>query len=260
MVTGARRFPRNMAENTLREQVAIVTGASHGIGEAIARQLAQLGATVVLAARNRSRLEEIARNWGAEGLPVRIRPTDVRRAEEIEALVHSTVAPPGPGERSEGGLGRLDIIVNNAGIGCFGRPLHELPPADWQAVMETNLRPAYLLMRAAVPHMIRRQSGHIINIASLAAHNPVPQGAAYAASKWGLKGLTVSAAEELRGYGIRVSLVCPGSVDTDLVPDRGKNRAAMLQAEDVAHVVAMLVTQAPQSFVSEVLMRPTHKP
>lgn len=228
----------------------MVTGASRGIGEAIAHRLATLGATVVLAARSRSRLEEIARDWAAEGLQVRIRPTDVRRAEEIEALI---AAAAGDG-------GRLDILVNNAGIGSFGRPLHELPPAEWDAVMETNVRAAYLALRAAAPHMIRRQSGHIINIASLAAHNPVPQGAAYAASKWALKGLTISAAEELRGQGIRVSLICPGSVDTDLVPDRGKNRAAMLQAEDVAHAVAMLVTQAPRSFVSEILLRPTHKP
>ncbi len=239
-----------MAENNLKEQVAIVTGASHGIGEAVARRLAALGARVVLAARNRSRLEEIARDWAAEGLDATARPTDVRSPAEVEALVAETAAA----------RGRVDILVNNAGIGCFGPPLHELGLEEWDAVMATNLRGAYLALRAVAPHMIRRQSGHIINISSLAAHNPVPRGAAYAASKWGLKGMSISAAEELRAYGIRVSLICPGSVDTDLVPDRGKNRAAMLQPEDVAHVVALLVTQAPQSFVSEVLMRPTHKP
>lgn len=239
-----------MAENILQEQVCIITGASHGIGEAVARCLAAMGGRVVLAARNRARLEEMAHEWSAEGLDVTARPTDMRRPEEVEGLIAGTVAA----------HGRVDVLVNNAGIGAFGTPLHELAPEDWQAVMETNLRGPYLALRAVAPHMIRRQSGHIINISSLAAHNPVPKGAAYAASKWGLKGMTISAAEELRAYGIRVSLVCPGSVDTDLVPDRGRNRAVMLQPDDVAHVVAMLVTQNPQSFVSEVLMRPTRKP
>jgi NAD(P)-dependent dehydrogenase (short-subunit alcohol dehydrogenase family) len=108
--------------------------------------------------------------------------------------------------------------------------------------------------------MIAARSGHIINISSLAGKNALPNGAAYAASKWGLNGLTYSVAEELRGHNIRVSVVCPGSVNTELSPHLGKDPAKMLQPEDVAHAVAMLVTQAPQSFVSEVLLRPTQKP
>lgn len=239
-----------MAETPLKEQVAIVTGASHGIGEAIARTLADLGAEVVLAARNRERMEELARNWSARQAKVRVHPVDLRQPAAVEELIHATVRA----------TGRLDILVNNAGIGSFGQPLHEMPPAVWDAIMETNLRAVYLAVRAAAPYMIQRQTGHIINISSLAAHNPVPNGAAYAASKWALNGLTYSIAEELRGYGIRASVVCPGSVDTDLVPDRVKDRRKMLQAQDVAHVVAMLVTQAPQSFASEVLIRPTMKP
>jgi short-subunit dehydrogenase len=108
--------------------------------------------------------------------------------------------------------------------------------------------------------MIERRSGHIINISSLAGKNALPNGAAYAASKWGLNGLSYSIAEELRGHGIRVSVVCPGSVDTELSPHSGKDSNKMLKPDDVAHVVAMLVTQAPQSFASEVLLRPTQKP
>jgi short-subunit dehydrogenase len=108
--------------------------------------------------------------------------------------------------------------------------------------------------------MIHAKSGHIINISSLAGKNPVPNGAAYAASKWGLNGLSYSVAEELRGYNIRVSVVCPGSVDTELSPHTGKDANKMLRPDDVGHVVGMLVTQAPQSFVSEVLIRPTQKP
>jgi 3-oxoacyl-[acyl-carrier protein] reductase len=108
--------------------------------------------------------------------------------------------------------------------------------------------------------MIRARSGHIVNISSLAGKNPLPNGAAYAASKWGLNGLSYSVAEELRGYNVRVSVVCPGSVGTELSPHTGKDHSRMLQPDDVAHVVAMLVTQAPQSFASEVLLRPTLKP
>jgi len=108
--------------------------------------------------------------------------------------------------------------------------------------------------------MIRNRGGHIINISSLAGKNALPNGAAYAASKWGLNGLSYSVAEELRSHNIRVSVVCPGSVDTSLSPHEDKDKNKMLRPEDVAHVVAMLVTQAPQSFASEVLLRPTQKP
>jgi NAD(P)-dependent dehydrogenase (short-subunit alcohol dehydrogenase family) len=157
-------------------------------------------------------------------------------------------------------LGRLDILVNNAGVGGFGGPLHQLPPQSWDQVLNTNLRGVYYCIRAFAPMMIRARAGHIINISSLAGKNAWPNGAAYAASKWGLNGLSYSVAEELRTHNIRVSVVCPGSVDTELSPHAGKDKTKMLQASDVAHVVSMLVTQAPQSFVSEVLMRPTQKP
>ena len=114
--------------------------------------------------------------------------------------------------------------------------------------------------RSFAPMMVRAKNGHIINISSLAGKNPLPNGAAYAASKWGLNGLSYSVAEELRGHNIRVSVVCPGSVDTELSPHAGKDSRKMLKPDDVAHVVGMLVTQAPQSFVSEILLRPTMKP
>jgi NAD(P)-dependent dehydrogenase (short-subunit alcohol dehydrogenase family) len=145
-------------------------------------------------------------------------------------------------------------------VAGFGGPLHQLPPESWDQVLNTNLRGVYFCIRAFAPMMIRARSGHIINISSLAGKNALPNGAAYAASKWGLNGLTYSVAEELRVHNIRVSVVCPGSVDTELSPHAGKDKSKMLQPEDVAHAVAMLVTQAPQSFVSEILLRPTQKP
>ena len=126
--------------------------------------------------------------------------------------------------------------------------------------MNTNLRGVYYCIRSLAPIMIKTGNGHIINISSLAGKNALPNGAAYAASKWGLNGLTYSVAEELRAHNIRVSVICPGSTNTEFSPHPGKNNEKMLQAADVAHVVAMLVTQAPQSFASEVLLRPTQKP
>jgi len=151
-------------------------------------------------------------------------------------------------------------LVNNAGVGAFAAPLHELTPEDWEKVLNTNLRGVYFCIRSFAPMMIRAKTGHIINISSLAGKNALPKGAAYAASKWGLNGLTYSVAEELRSHNIRVAVVCPGSVDTELSPHTGKDPNKMLKPDDVAHAVAMLVTQAPQSFVSEILLRPTQKP
>jgi 3-oxoacyl-[acyl-carrier protein] reductase len=157
-------------------------------------------------------------------------------------------------------FGHLDVLVNSAGIGSFGVQLHQLPADDWDRILNTNLRGVFYTIRTLAPLMIARRSGHIINISSLAGKNPLPNGAAYAASKWGLNGLSYSVAEELRGYNIRVSVICPGSTNTELSPHEGKDPSRMLQPEDVAHVVKMLVTQAPRSFVSEVLVRPTIKP
>jgi NADP-dependent 3-hydroxy acid dehydrogenase YdfG len=117
------------------------------------------------------------------------------------------------------------------------------------------------MLRSIVPLVIATGAGHIINISSLAGKNPLPRGAAYSASKWALNGLSYGVAEELRAQDIRVSVICPGSVDTGFSPRRGgKDTRKMLKPDDVAHAVVMLVTQEPQSFISEVLLRPTQKP
>ena len=126
--------------------------------------------------------------------------------------------------------------------------------------MDTNLKSVFLLSRAVAPGMIARRGGHIVNIASLAGKNAFAGGGIYCASKWGLLGLTECMAEDLRPHGIRVSAVCPGSVATDFSPHANKDPRKMLQPEDVAHAVEMILTQAPQSFISEVLLRPTQKP
>lgn len=238
-----------MAE--LNGQVAVVTGAARGIGEAIAKRLAAMGATLVLTARDTVQLNRVQQEIVGAGGKAVVQACDLQDAEAIAALGHNVQQQ----------HGRCDILVNNAGIGILGKPLHEMPPAEWDTMMATNLRAPYLMIRAFAPMMITANGGHIVNVSSLAGKNPLPNGAAYSASKWGLNGLTYSVAEELRPYNIRVSVVAPGSVNTHFGGgNSGKNAAKKVQPDDVAHVVAMLVTQAPQSFVSEVLIRPTQKP
>lgn len=234
----------------LSGQVAVVTGAGRGIGAAIAHKLASLGASAVLCGRTIKTLEATATNISADGFKARAIAADVTNLESVQALAASV-------ERE---FGKIDILVNNAGIGSFAAPLHEMTPEQWEKLLNTNLRGVFYCVRSFAPMMIPNKTGHIVNISSLAGKNALPDGAAYAASKWGLNGLSYSIAEELRGYGIRVSVVCPGSVDTELGPHSGKDSSKMLKPDDVAHVVAMLVTQAPQSFASEVLLRPTQKP
>jgi 3-oxoacyl-[acyl-carrier protein] reductase len=234
----------------LAGQIAVITGAGRGIGAAIARELSSLGAATVLCGRTLSSLESTAQAIVKSGGKAEVAVCDVTTLQSVEKAAQGV----------ESSFGRVDILVNNAGIGGFGGPLHQLSPDSWDQILNTNLRGVYYTIRAFAPIMIRARSGHIINISSLAGKNALPNGAAYAASKWGLNGLSYSLAEELRGHNIRVAVICPGSTNTDLSPHAGKDPARMLQPEDVAHAVAMLVTQAPQSFVSEILLRPPQKP
>ena len=235
---------------SLTGSVAVVTGGSRGIGYGIAAALATLGADVVITGKNAERLAAAALELSAHGPTCEGVACDVTRLSEVDTLAKHVRAK----------HGRLDVLVNNAGIGGPASPLQELAPEKWDDIFDTNVRGVFYMVRAFVPLMIARGSGHIINISSLAGKNPLPRGAAYSASKWALNGLSYSLAEELRAHNIRVSVVCPGSVDTEFSPHTGKSPDRMLRPEDVGHVVAMLVTQRPQSFVSEVLLRPTQKP
>lgn len=246
----------------LAGQVAVITGAGRGIGRAISVKLAELGAHTVLCGRAREALEQTAaliQNSSGAASGKSLEKSSVK-SSVIECDVTDLHSVEALARRVESAFHRLDILVNNAGIGFVSNPLHQLAPENWERVMNTNLRGVYYCIRSLAPIMIRARTGHIINISSLAGKNALPNGAAYAASKWGLNGLTYSVAEELRAHNIRVSVICPGSTHTDFSAHPGMNAEKMLQATDVAHVVGMLVTQAPQSFASEVLLRPTQKP
>ena len=239
-----------LSNQPLLQKIALVTGGGSGIGAAIAARLASLGATTIVTGRTRVPMEETASRIRSSGGQCEVIPGDVADWNSVAALA----------QRVQQTFGRLDILVNNAGARGSGVPLHATPPETWDTIMNTNLRGVFHTLRAFVPMMITNGGGHIVNISSIAGKNALPNGAAYAASKWGLNGLSYSVAEELRGHNIRVSVVCPGSTHTDFSPHAGKALEKMLQPEDVGHVVAMLVTQSPQSFVSEVVLRPTQKP
>ncbi len=236
--------------------VAIVTGASRGIGLAIAAELGRRGYRLALLARNLKALEEAAQRLaGAVEDPelrrreARTFACDVRDAAQVKTAFEKILA----------WAGRCDVLVNNAGIGGFSA-IHELSDEAWDDTLDTNLRGVFLCSRAVAPQMIRQRSGYIINISSLAGKNFFAGAAAYCASKWGLMGLTKCMAEDLRGYGIRVTAICPGSVHTEFSPHAGKDPKKMLQPEDVARAVGWLLDQSPTSFASEIELRPTQKP
>jgi 3-oxoacyl-[acyl-carrier protein] reductase len=159
---------------------------------------------------------------------------------------------------AEAKLGPIGILVNNAGIGLFGA-LHEKSEEEWDRVLSTNLKSVFLVSRAVIPSMIRQGGGDIINISSLAGRNTFAGGGLYCASKWGVQGLSGCMAEDLRDHGIRVSVICPGSVATEFSGRGAKDAGKALQPEDVAHAVEAVVTQRPGSFMTEMHVRPLRK-
>src|SRR5207244_12394742 len=169
-------------------------------GRAIAIELGKLGARVVLAARSRTELEETARVIGRNASVI---PANVRKKDELQSLFEQVTTVLGP----------VDILVNAAGVGIFG-PVVDFKDEDFETLIETNLRSIFFACRFVLPSMIERKTGHIVNIASIAGKVGSATRAVYCASKFGVVGFTESLAEEVRGHGIRVSVICPGSTDT----------------------------------------------
>src|ERR1700730_7359165 len=235
-------------DRPLAGAIALVTGGSRGIGRAIAMKFAELGANVAICGRDSEKLRATADQLQTLTEKVFWQTADVTRADEVGKLVFATEAKLGP----------VGILVNNAGIGLFG-PAHEKSEEEWDRVVSTNLKSVFLVSRAVVPSMIRQGEGDIINISSLAGRNTFAGGGLYCASKWGVQGLSGCMAEDLRDHGIRVSVICPGSVATEFSGRGVKDPGKALQPEDVAHAVEAVVTQRQGSFMSEIHVRPLRK-
>lgn len=236
------------ASGRLTGRVALVTGGSRGIGRAIAIRLAALGAAVAICGRDAEKLRATANELQALTGKSFWQAADVTRVGDVETLVSNT----------EKQFGAIGILVNNAGIGLFG-PAHEKGEEDWDRVLNTNAKSVFLVSRAVAPAMIRQGGGDIINISSLAGRNTFAGGGLYCASKWAVQGLSGCMAEDLREHGIRVSVICPGSVATEFSGRGTKDKGKALQPEDVADAVVAVVTQRQGSFMSEIHVRPLRK-
>ena len=230
----------------LEGRVALVTGASRGIGRATAEALAREGAHVVLVARSRDQLDSAARSLGDQGLAVSVKAADIADPVQAEMAISSTVST----------FGRLDILVNNAGMGFF-KPLLETSLEEFDHMWSLNMRGVFVVTKAALPHMIKAKYGSIVNIDSLAGKNSFKGGSGYCATKWALRGFASCLMLEVREYNIRVITIFPGSVDTgfSIVNKRGNE---ITQPEDVGNAIVFAVTAPERSMFSEIDVRPTN--
>jgi len=222
-------------------RVALVTGASRGIGAAVARSLDQAGVRLGLASRSGADLG-IA---GAVAMP-----TDVRDAAALEAIAAATA------DR----FGGIDILVMNAGVGAYG-PFLDLPPDQLEEMIDVNVKGALYSVRAALPYLLRSDAADLVTIASEAGRRGLPNEATYCASKFAQVGLTRALDHELREKGVRCTSVCPGGVHTDFAMGRGRTPdmpalAGMMAAEDVAEVVLFVLTRPRHHRILEVALRP----
>ncbi len=241
-----------MGGRGLEGRVAIVTGASRGIGRAVAASLAEDGASVVVSGRDAARVEMVAKELEALGVPVLAVPGDVSRREDVERVVG----------RARERFGRIDILVNNAGI-IRDALLVRMKDEDWDEVLNVNLRGAFLMTRAAAKVMIRQKGGRIINITSAAGAMGNAGQANYSAAKAGLIGLTRSAARELAHWGILVNAVAPGLIDTDMAaaipPEAREALLAQMPlkrigvAREVAEVVRFLAGDGASYVTGQVI-------
>ncbi len=234
-------------ETPLQGRVALITGASRGIGAAVARQLACMGATPILCARDPDRLAQVA-----ESLAPRVGAAPLTLCADLgdEGAIRTLVA------RVQERYARLDVLVNNAGV-TFAGSLEETGAADWDRCMTINARGAFILCREALPLLRCGRDPCIVNVSSVVGVKGYARQTAYTASKHALRGFSLALAEELHPQGIRVHGVCPGGVDTDMVqsvrPDIPKED--LISPEEVADAVAFLVSRPGQGIVDEIRIR-----
>jgi 3-oxoacyl-[acyl-carrier protein] reductase len=236
----------------LSGKVAVVTGGSRGIGRAIAKALLERGVHVMISGTTERSVRGAAdalQPAGREGARVGAAVADVRDYDAVDRLMT------GAAER----FGGIDILVNNAGVGRFAS-VSDMPVAEWDTVIGTNLTGVFHCCHAALPHLRRRGGGWIISISSLAGKNPFVDGAAYCASKAGLNAFSEALMQEVRHDGIRVAYILPGSVSTEFGGAARQQADWKLTADDVAEVVTDLLAHPSRSLPSRVELRPARPP
>ena len=240
-----------MSSINFRERVAIVTGASTGLGEAIVRKLAAEGIKTVLAARNKENLDKIAADITKAGGTALVVPTDVRKEADILNLFKTTMDK----------FGRVDIVVNNAGI-AQAIPTTDLTLTDWQAIIETNLTSAFLCSREAMKIMKQQKRGRIINIGSVSAMMPRENSIGYASTKFALDGMTHSCALDGRAFGITASILHLGVADSNLGAGKRVPRPPelMMQASEIADTLFAMINLPDQTNFMKATILPIGMP
>ncbi|HXY69747.1 MAG TPA: SDR family oxidoreductase [Gemmatimonadales bacterium] len=233
----------------LRNHVALITGASSGIGRACARALAGEGAGLVLTARRRERLDALKQELESAGRHVAVYAGDAREESTAIGAVRAAVDA----------FGRVDVLVNNAGVGNY-KNLVDTSADEYDELMDSNVRSTFLFTRHTVPVMLRQKSGTILMVSSMAGVYGFGGEAVYCMSKFAQVGFAQALDRELRGSGIKVGAICPGGVKTEFALGKGRNdkdvaASDMLEPEDVAAVVLLACTQSPKSRLIEVQMR-----
>lgn len=249
-----------MTDSRLDGKVALVTGASSGIGQATAKALSAAGAAVAIGARRADRLQQLAQQLEGDGGTVLTLDLDVTDEQSAADAVQRTI------DR----LGRIDIVVNAAGLMLLG-PIVGGDTEDWRRMMSTNVLGLMYVTHAAVPHLVEQGSGDVINISSVAGRTAKPGSGAYNASKWAVNAFSESLRQEVTAEGVRITLIEPGAVDTalnDQITDEKAKAASKksydsmrtLHAEDVANAIVYAVTQPDHVALNEILVRPTDQP
>jgi NAD(P)-dependent dehydrogenase (short-subunit alcohol dehydrogenase family) len=234
----------------MKNKIAVVTGGTRGIGYAIAEKLLEEGVKVFICARNKHELKRALERLSASG-KVEGEVCDVRSEDQVRQML----------EECERIFGGIDILINNAGMGIFGKTVEEISGDEFRQILETNLFGVFYACHYAVPMMKKRGGGYIINISSLAGQNAHPRMAAYNASKFGLNGFSEALMQEVRADDIKVSYICPGSVNTYFGGDEpSKSNEWQLQPSDIAQVVLDLLKMHPRALPSKIEIRPSKPP
>ena len=236
--------------NDLSGKAAIVTGGTRGIGLGIARALVEAGCSVLICGRSRDYVQSAAEELSKLGR-VEAVSCDIRDEKHVETLLAHCVEA----------FGGIDILVNNAGVGVFGKTVEETSSEEFRRTLETNLFATFYACHHAIPYLKRRGGGYIINISSLAGQNPHAKMATYNASKFAVNGFSEALMQEVRQDNIKVSYICPGSVNTSFGGDTvSDERAWQLQPDDIAAVVMDLLRMESRALPSKVEIRPSKPP